>query len=304
MKNETTHPEAPEKALPMCGVIMPMSAAPGDGLPKEHWEEVYKILESAISTAGLQARIVSIADETAIIQKSIVGNLYSDPVVVCDLSAAKPNVLFELGIRIAFDKPVVIVKDEKTPYNFDTQTIEHLDYPRDLRHGKIEDFKQKLAAKVRATFSRSQEGNYPTFLQSFGPFHVAKLEQKEVGATDLRLEQIQYQLSLIHRRLSDASGIAGAAPVAQPSLAFTLDAPSAKKEHIDELAQAVGAASAIQHRNGKWGFVLEYPLSMEQIVARLPKNLPQPCAFQVGLEFFHRSSGFPNLGPQDSTSAR
>jgi hypothetical protein len=185
---------------PICGIIMPMSAA--DTLSKAHWEDVHAILRAALASVGFEARIVSTADEVSIIQKRIVSNLYADPIVVCDVSAGKPNVLFELGLRIAFDKPVVIIKDDKTPYNFDTAPVEHLEYPRDLRHGQIEVFKSELAKRVRATFEASQKDGYKSFLQSFGPFSVAKLDQKEVGPADYRLDQIFEQIRFIQGQLS------------------------------------------------------------------------------------------------------
>jgi len=40
--------------------------------------------------------------------------------IVCDISGRNPNVMFELGLRLAFDKPAIIIKDEITPYSFDT----------------------------------------------------------------------------------------------------------------------------------------------------------------------------------------
>ncbi|WP_353118770.1 hypothetical protein [Myroides odoratus] len=53
-------------------------------------------------------------------------NIYNDEIVVCDVSSKNPNVMFELGLRLAFDKPTIIIKDEKTGYSFDTGVIEHL----------------------------------------------------------------------------------------------------------------------------------------------------------------------------------
>jgi hypothetical protein len=70
------------------------------------------------------------ADDIGVIQKRIVQNLYSSDVIVCDVSGKNPNVMFELGMRLAFDKPTLIVKDDKTDYSFDTGIIEHVPYPR------------------------------------------------------------------------------------------------------------------------------------------------------------------------------
>jgi hypothetical protein len=43
--------------------------------------------------------------------------------VLCDLTEHNPNVLFELGLRVANDKPVALVKARGTPTLFD---IDHM----------------------------------------------------------------------------------------------------------------------------------------------------------------------------------
>jgi hypothetical protein len=42
--------------------------------------------------------------------------------------------MFELGMRLAFDKPTIVIKDDVTKFNFDTSPIKHLQYRRDLRY--------------------------------------------------------------------------------------------------------------------------------------------------------------------------
>ncbi len=93
-----------------CGLIMPMS--PMEGFLPDHWPEVQQILESAITKAGYEPKIVSTAKEAGVIQKRIVQNLHSLPIVVCDISGRNANVMLELGLRFAFDKLVVVVKDD------------------------------------------------------------------------------------------------------------------------------------------------------------------------------------------------
>jgi hypothetical protein len=122
-------------ASPVCGIVMPISAI--DNCTESHWSDVQEILSNAIEEAGFTPNIVSNADNVGIIQKRIIQNLYKNPIVVCDVSGKNPNVMFELGMRLAFDKPTIIVKDDKTSYSFDTSPIEHLSYPRDLRFAKI-----------------------------------------------------------------------------------------------------------------------------------------------------------------------
>lgn len=171
---------------PMCGIVMPISAT--DGLPEAHWSEVRELIEAAVGAVGFEARLVSQSDEMGIIQKRIVENLYSNELVVCDVSGKNPNVMFELGMRLAFDKPTVVIKDDATDYSFDTSPIEHVPYRRDLRHKAVETFKVELSKKVQATYA----GNgAQSFLKSFGSFTVPHIETKEVGVTEYLLEEIK-----------------------------------------------------------------------------------------------------------------
>lgn len=173
-----------------CGVIIPISAI--DGCSESHWSEVMGILTEAIEDAGFEANIVSNSDDVGVIHKRIIQNLYDNPIVVCDVSAKNPNVMFELGMRLAFDKPTIIVKDDQTVYSFDTSAIEHIEYPRDLRFSKIVEFKETLSAKIKATYDRSQkDGSYTTFLKHFGEFTVAKLDQKEVSGQEFIMEELK-----------------------------------------------------------------------------------------------------------------
>lgn len=182
----------------VCGIIMPISAL--DGCNELHWSEVQKILSDSIEDAGFSGNIVSNADDATLIHKTIIQNLYDNPVVVCDISGKNPNVMLELGIRLAFDKPTIIVKDDKTSYSFDTSGIEHVEYPRDLRFSRIVEFKKKLAEKIKATYEKSiSDPEYTTFLKHFGEFKVAKLDKKEVSGEELIMDELKNLRTAIRR---------------------------------------------------------------------------------------------------------
>jgi hypothetical protein len=176
-------------SIPRCGIVMPISEI--DGCTKHHWGEVLQIISSAVVDAGFEPNLVSDADEVGFITKRIVQNIYENPIVVCDVSAKNPNVMFELGMRLAFDKPTIIVKDDKTAYSFDIGGIEHIPYPRDLRFASIVDFKLKLTEKIKATVLASSDPQYTTFLKHFGEFVVAKLDRKEVSTQEYVLEELK-----------------------------------------------------------------------------------------------------------------
>ena len=171
---------------------MPISAM--DGIPASHWQDVKSIITEAL-LPGWQVGLVSDADDAGVIQLRIVGRLYSDDMVVVDVSARNPNVMFELGMRLAFDKPTVIIKDDLTPIPFDISPTEYITYPRDLRYASIVDFQKRLAAKVEAT----AKPEHTTYLKSFGPFKVAKIETQEVPFDRLMIDRLDRLESLILR---------------------------------------------------------------------------------------------------------
>jgi len=92
-----------------CGIIMPISSI--DGCTESHWSDVMEIISTCVQEADFEANIVSNADDVGVIHKRIVQNLYDNPIVICDVSCRNPNVMFELGMRLAFDKPTIIIKE-------------------------------------------------------------------------------------------------------------------------------------------------------------------------------------------------
>lgn len=183
-----------------CGIVMPIASM--NDYTESHWSDVYNILKEAVSLSGYEARLVSESKDSTVIPKSIVQNLYDDDIVICDVSGKNPNVMFELGMRLAFDKPVVLIKDTNTGYSFDTSSIEHLSYPRDLRYSEIQRFKTKLAEKIVATYKASKEKDYRSFLSNFATIKIARLEQKTLSESEV-LETILYKLDQVENKLKE-----------------------------------------------------------------------------------------------------
>lgn len=189
---------ATEAKKPICGIIMPISSI--DNCSETHWKEVKGIITDAVEAAGFEAQLVSEANDSGIIQKRIVQNLYKNDIVICDVSCKNPNVMFELGMRLAFDKPTIIVMDNMTKYSFDTAPIEHLGYPRDLSYYQILDFKKTLTEKIKGTIDAAKQPDYTTFLKNFGEFQVATIENKKGSLDEVvlsRLDDMTRQISEI-----------------------------------------------------------------------------------------------------------
>lgn len=164
------------------GVVMPIS--PTEGYPPEHWPEVETILKTVATESGFDPNLVSNANDVGIIQKRIIENLYFNDIVICDVSSKNPNVMFELGIRLAFDKPTIIIKDDQTDYSFDTAPIEHLTYPKDLNYSKILKFQIALKGKLLGTSERfRKDPNASTFLTD--NFKLRTSKQKKFPSINL-----------------------------------------------------------------------------------------------------------------------
>ena len=130
-----------------CFVMMPISEQ-GD-YPEEHFTKIYEqIFKPAIEDAGYQPYRV---DENAI-SDHIINKIFSAiqecPMALCDLSNRNPNVLYELGLRQAYDKPVVLVQDEKTDKIFDISGISTVFYKSDRVFENVIDAREKIKKAI------------------------------------------------------------------------------------------------------------------------------------------------------------
>ena len=81
----------------------------------------------------------------------ILKKLIDAPIAVCDLSTRNPNVLFELGIRQAFDKPVVLIQEKGTPKIFDIAPLRYLEYSKEMKYHEVLESQKKLQEAIEAT---------------------------------------------------------------------------------------------------------------------------------------------------------
>lgn len=104
----------------------------------EHFLEVYEeLFLPAASAAGYQVDRADKEKACNIIQFDIIEKIISSDIVICDLSEKNPNVLYELGIRQAFDLPVVLVQEYGTERIFDIGNIRTINYDKNLNTRRI-----------------------------------------------------------------------------------------------------------------------------------------------------------------------
>lgn len=189
-----------------CGLIMPIAS--NEVGTAEHWRQVRTIIEDALQDTGFKVKMVSESDEVNVIHQNIVANIYSNDIVICDVSSRNPNVMFELGMRLTFDKPVVIVKDRETPFSFDVGNIQHLEYPRSLNYIDIQQFQRDLREKVLSTLEISKFHDYSPFLSHYKIKHVAKVGTETVERDDFiiaSLNELKHSVNIINGRLDNSN---------------------------------------------------------------------------------------------------
>lgn len=208
-ESEAKRPDSQELSR-SCGIVMPI-ASMGEDYPEEHWRRVRKILQKAIERAGMRAQLVWENSEVDVIQTAILQNLYENDVIICDVSGLNPNVMLEVGLRLSTKKPTIIVTDRKVKPPFDISTIGYIEYSYDLEYNAIEDFIEKLQAKIESVSKAYGAGSYKSFVEQF-TFETVIPSTVNVSAEEFIKEQIGLLASSIRRieenQKSSASKIA------------------------------------------------------------------------------------------------
>lgn len=146
------------KERPECFVIMPIGDP--DGYDTGHFQRVFEdIFTPACTNAGFQAVRADQVRETNLIHLDVLQRLLQSPIVLCDLSSRNPNVLFELGLRQAFDKPTVLVQEEGTPKIFDIAPLRLTEYRRARRYDEVLEDQRRIGAAIQATHKASNAGS-------------------------------------------------------------------------------------------------------------------------------------------------
>ena len=127
--------------------------------PRGFFDEV---LKSLITPAANEA---GFAVETAkqhgsdVIQSTIINQLLSADLVIADLTDHNPNVLFELGIRLAKELPVALIKAEGTGPVFDVDNMMRVEsYVPHLWSTTIKTDIPKLQEHIKAAWNNRSTG--------------------------------------------------------------------------------------------------------------------------------------------------
>lgn len=195
--NKNTNAELSES----CFVIMPISDQVG--YPQGHFTNIYnQIFIPAIEEAGFKPYRV---DENAICD-SIINKIFDAiqqcPIALCDLSSRNPNVLYELGLRQAYDKSVVLVQDEKTDRIFDVSGISTVSYKSDRLYENVIQARKDIKQAIQETSeSKGKNSSLVRIVKS----QSANFDNVTVSSNDkleIVLNQIMGEIAGINRNIA------------------------------------------------------------------------------------------------------
>ncbi len=129
-------------------------------------EVLTKLITPAANQAGFAVETAE-QDGSDVIQSTIINQLLKgDNLVICDLTDHNPNVLFELGIRIAKELPVALIKAEGTGRIFDVDNMMRvLPYSSNLWTSTVDSDLPKLSKHIKAAWDNRTTGkNYMQIL--------------------------------------------------------------------------------------------------------------------------------------------
>lgn len=163
----------------LCFVMMPFTT-PESYNDEKHFDKIYEqIFEPAIRNAGYEPYRV---DQNKICD-SIIGKIFEAvrecPMAICDLSSKNPNVLYELGLRQAYNKPVVLVQDDVTERIFDVSGISTVTYKN---HRLVENVEEAINI-ISEAIIQTKNGQNKT-LASIIKAQDADYESITVGEND------------------------------------------------------------------------------------------------------------------------
>ena len=177
-----------------CFIIMPISDV--DGYENGHFTRVYEdLIIPAVELSNFNPIRSDEVKQTNLIHLDILQQLIDAPIAVCDLSTRNPNVLFELGIRQAFDKPVVLIQEKGTPKIFDISGLIYVEYQKTLKYRDVLKSQKEISESITATFnSIGKKGNINSIVKLLGlsdPAMIPEIEGDKREALSLSLIQDQ-----------------------------------------------------------------------------------------------------------------
>ncbi|ELP5042920.1 hypothetical protein ACP3PD_18605 [Enterobacter ludwigii] len=138
-----------------CFVIMPFSGTseyePG------HFDRVYEyLIKPACELANFEPIRGDDSKSSNMIMLDVLRNIIDCDMAICDLSSINANVFYELGLRQAFDKKTILIRDGRHEVPFDLLGFRYVPYNPSLRVDTVRSEIKDIAAMLLDTHNESK----------------------------------------------------------------------------------------------------------------------------------------------------
>ena len=155
---------------PVCFVVMPFTEREDAHVAGFFDEVLEELFTPAATDAGFKVQTAK-RQGSDLIQSTIVNDLLEADLVLADLTEHNPNVLFELGLRIMEEKPVVLVKAAGTGRIFDVDSmLRVVEYNPNLWPSTVRSDIPRIAEHIRGAWdSRDSSRTFMSILRQAPP---------------------------------------------------------------------------------------------------------------------------------------
>lgn len=215
-----------------CFVIMPISNQ--GSYEKNHFTKVYEqIIIPAVKEAGY---IPYRVDENNICD-SIICKIFRAiqecPMAICDLSNRNPNVLYELGLRQAYDKPVVLIQDDLTERIFDVSGINTVFY----RSGRLYEDVIEARDNIKKAIIATKKGDIHSVIQIVKA-SAASISEDNLSKNDRTEILLQQLFSLLNDiKINSYTSVGQKSDSCCPKIVFEYKRPAKGVDEMVEIAK-------------------------------------------------------------------
>lgn len=256
-----------------CFVIMPFSER--GNYEEGHFRNVYEdVIQPAVTRAGYECSRCDDNRSSNLIQLEILQELLTADVVVCDLSSHNPNVMFELGLRQAFDKPVVLIRDDKTDDIFDIAGFRYVKYPKDLTYKDVIIAQKDISESITQTVGNWENDNKVNSLVRLMSISKASMPKPADEPTQIgiKLDLLMSEISSLKRTVSDRKYDSGSSP-AQKLTSYIQDLKSMEKIVSDSPQSVIRYCDKVTHELFKDNYIQNFDSPYYDLYSEVSKRI-------------------------------
>ncbi|MBE3286624.1 hypothetical protein [Enterobacter cloacae complex sp. P31C] len=182
-----------------CFVIMPFTGTaeyePG------HFDRVYEyLIKPACKMANFEPIRGDDSKASNMIMLDVLRNIIDCDMAICDLSSINANVFYELGLRQAFDKKTILIRDGLHAVPFDLLGFRYVPYSPTLRVDTVKSEIQEIAAMLQDTHNDSKiEANSIVSILKMKP---ATIDTKNMNQEESMMFEVLNRMKRLERTVS------------------------------------------------------------------------------------------------------